>query len=123
PRIASAPARPPAGGFVGRAEELAMLRQAAESALSGGKGLVVIDGEPGVGKTRLLEEIAAEVDRRGALVVWGRCLEGDGTPSMWPWVQVVGTVLEALPTAARAKWLSGALGRRVDAVLARVDEP
>ncbi|MEV4114119.1 AAA family ATPase [Nonomuraea sp. NPDC049695] len=114
PRIASAPARPPAGGFVGRAEELAMLRQAAESALSGGKGLVVIDGEPGVGKTRLLEEIAAEVDRRGALVVWGRCLEGDGTPSMWPWVQAVGTVLDALPAAAREKWLAGELGRLLD---------
>ncbi|WP_433510407.1 ATP-binding protein [Nonomuraea sp. CA-143628] len=113
----------PAGGLVGRAEELAVLRQAAESAMAGGRGLVVVDGEPGVGKTRLLEEIAAEADRRGALVVWGRCLEGEGTPSMWPWVQVVGTVLEALPTAARAKWLSGALGRLVDPREHGIDAP
>ena len=85
-----------------------------ESAFAGGTGLVVVEGEPGVGKTRLLEEVAAEADRRGALVVWGRCLEGDGTPSMWPWVQAVGTVLDSLPAAAREKWLAGELGRLVE---------
>ncbi|MEV0344736.1 hypothetical protein AB0H88_03165 [Nonomuraea sp. NPDC050680] len=61
-----------------------------------------------------MKEIAAEADGRGALVVWGRCLEGDGTPSMWPWVQAVGTILNALPAAARDKWLATGLSRLVD---------
>ncbi|MET8157048.1 BTAD domain-containing putative transcriptional regulator [Sphaerisporangium sp. NPDC005289] len=119
-RVLSRTPPPPAGtrpadSLVGRVEELATLRQAAESALTGGAGLVIVEGEPGVGKTRLLEETAAEAGRRGALVVWGRCLEGDATPSMWPWVQVLGTVLGALPAAARERWLAGDLGRLVAA--------
>ncbi|MBE1585397.1 BTAD domain-containing putative transcriptional regulator [Nonomuraea angiospora] len=109
-----ASAKPPAMGLVGRTEELSVLRQAAESALAGGRALVAVEGEPGVGKTRLLEEIAAEAARRGALVVWGRCLEGDGTPSMWPWVQAVGAILDAMPAAAREKWVAGELGRLVN---------
>ncbi|GII59661.1 hypothetical protein Pth03_80500 [Planotetraspora thailandica] len=101
----------PVVGLVGRAGEVAVLRRVLESAFSGGRGLAVVDGEPGVGKTRLLEEIAAEAEQRDAFVVWGRCLEGEGTPSMWPWVQAVGTVLDALPATARQKWLAGELGR------------
>ncbi|MGW4964581.1 AAA family ATPase [Nonomuraea sp. NPDC004186] len=105
---------PPTGGLVGRVEELAVLRQAVESARAGGTALVLVEGEPGVGKTRLLEEIGAEAGRRGALVVWGRCLEGDGAPSMWLWVQAVGAVLEELPAAAREEWRSGELSRLVE---------
>ncbi|MGI5438232.1 ATP-binding protein [Streptomyces shenzhenensis] len=99
--------------LVGRAEELAVLRQAVESARAGATGLVVVEGEPGVGKTRLLEEAGAEADRRGALVVWGRCLEGDGTPSMWPWAQVFRALLDDVPAAAREDWQAGELGRLV----------
>ena len=103
-----------AGRLVGRVKELTVLRQAVEAALAGSTGLAVVEGEPGVGKSRLLEEIAVEADRRGALVVWGRCLEGDGTPSMWPWVQVVGAVLDALSAAVREEWLAGELGRLLE---------
>lgn len=81
----------PGGCLVGRDQELAVLRQAVESALAAGTGFVLVEGEPGVGKTRLLEEADAEAHRSGALVVWGRCLEGDGTPSV-----VVGVLLELL---------------------------
>ncbi|WP_189266889.1 ATP-binding protein, partial [Streptomyces fuscichromogenes] len=97
--------------LVGRSEELAVLRQAVESALTASTGLVLVEGEPGAGKTRLLEETAAEAARRGALVVRGHCLEGDGTPSMWPWVQAVGAVLDDVSAAAREEWRSGELGR------------
>ncbi|MEU1415576.1 AAA family ATPase [Streptomyces sp. NPDC005731] len=99
--------------LVGRAEELATLRHAVESALAGSTGLVLIEGEPGVGKTRLLEEAGADANRRGALVVWGHCLPGDGTPSMWPWVQVVCALLDDVPAAARKDWQAGELGRLV----------
>jgi len=99
-----------AAGLIGRAEELAVLRQAVEAALTGGTGLAVVEGEPGVGKTRLLEEAADVADQRGARVVWASCLEGDGTPSMWPWAQALTIVLDSLPASAREKWLAGELG-------------
>ena len=77
-------------------------------------GLAIVEGEPGVGKTRLLQEIAAEAERRDAIVVWGSCLEGEGTPSMWPWVQVVGSVVATLPAALQETWLDSDLGRLVE---------
>ncbi|MER6080601.1 AAA family ATPase [Streptomyces sp. NPDC001833] len=112
------PAAPTTGAstadrLVGRAEELAVVRHAVESALVGSTGLVLVEGEPGVGKTRLLEEAGAEANRRGALVVRGHCLPGDGTPSMWPWAQVIGALLDDVPAAAREDWQAGELGRLV----------
>ncbi|WP_218136314.1 BTAD domain-containing putative transcriptional regulator [Nonomuraea jiangxiensis] len=108
-----APARQ-AAGLVGRGEELGVLRQSIEAALTGRTGLAVVEGEPGAGKTRLLEEAAAAADQRGALVVWASCLEGDGTPSMWPWEQALTVVLDSLPALAREKWLAGELGRLLE---------
>ncbi|WP_327000977.1 AAA family ATPase [Dactylosporangium sp. NBC_01737] len=99
-----------AAGLVGRGEELAALRQAVEAALTGGSGLAIVEGEPGVGKTRLVQEAAAEADQRGARVVWASCLEGDGTPAMWPWEQAITAVLDGLPAPAREKWMAGELG-------------
>ncbi|MEU6201419.1 BTAD domain-containing putative transcriptional regulator [Streptomyces sp. NPDC047061] len=112
------PAAPTTGAstadrLVGRLGELAVVRHAVESALAGSTGLVLVEGEPGVGKTRLLEEAGAEANRRGALVVWGRCLPGDGTPSMWPWAHVVGALLDDVPAVAREDWQAGELGRLV----------
>ncbi|BCY09101.1 hypothetical protein L3i22_041890 [Actinoplanes sp. L3-i22] len=94
-----------ADGLVGRAEELALLRQSVELAFAGSPTRRIVQGEPGVGKTRLVREIAAEAGRRGALVVWGSCLEGDGTPSMWPWEQTLRPILDSLPAPQREKWL------------------
>ncbi|WP_198169431.1 ATP-binding protein [Herbidospora daliensis] len=110
--VPDAPRR--AAGLVGRAEELAGLRRAVEAAYTGGSGLGVVEGEPGAGKTRLLEETAAAAARRGALVVRASCLEGDGTPSMWPWEQALTGLLDALPAPAREKWRAGELGRLIE---------
>ncbi|MFC5748441.1 BTAD domain-containing putative transcriptional regulator [Actinomadura rugatobispora] len=97
-------------GLVGRTEELAVLRQAVQDALNGRTGLGIVEGEPGVGKSSLLEEAAADAGRRGALVVWAACLEGDGAPAMWPWEQTLTLVLDILPAQAREKWRSSDLG-------------
>ncbi|WP_061300325.1 BTAD domain-containing putative transcriptional regulator [Herbidospora cretacea] len=109
PVVRGAPPRR-AAGLVGRGEELGVLRQAVEAALDRRTGLGIVEGEPGSGKTRLLAEAAALAERRGALVVWASCLEGDGTPSMWPWEQALTAVVGSLPAAAREKWLTGELG-------------
>ncbi|MFK3979681.1 ATP-binding protein [Micromonospora sp. NPDC050397] len=103
-------ATPKSGGLVGRAEELTVLWNVMEAALTGRAGLAIVEGEPGVGKTRLLEEAADVADQRGARVVWASCLEGDGTPSMWPWEQALTTILDSLPALARENWLATELG-------------
>ena len=75
--------------FVGRAGELAMLTADLDAAVGGRGGVVLVAGEPGIGKTRLVEELAARAIARGAVVLWGRCWEGAGAPAFWPWVQVI----------------------------------
>ncbi|MGI5127945.1 BTAD domain-containing putative transcriptional regulator [Pseudonocardia sp. CA-107938] len=108
--LAPAPTPPRGGGVIGRARELAELRRAVGAAIAGGTGTVLIEGEPGAGKTCLLEQASADAAGAGALVVWGHGLEGDATPSMWPWVQALGAVLTTLPVAAREEWAAGELG-------------
>ncbi|MEU1301973.1 ATP-binding protein [Streptomyces shenzhenensis] len=120
--LAQSPASPPvreadeevgritAATLIGRTEELATLRGIVERALAGDTAIGVVEGEPGAGKTRLLEEAAAVAGRLGALTVWGSCLEGDGTPAMWPWEQALSQVVHSLPAPASKQWLTGGLG-------------
>jgi eukaryotic-like serine/threonine-protein kinase len=79
--------------FVGREHELLELRQGLREVLAGAGRLFLISGEPGIGKTRLAEELGAEALARGARVIWGRCWAGDGAPAYWPWIQVVRSCL------------------------------
>jgi class 3 adenylate cyclase len=79
-----------AGGiFVGRDKEMDELRAGLEDALSGRGRLMMLVGEPGIGKTRTSEEFATYARLRNAQVVWGRCYEGEGAPAYWPWVQAI----------------------------------
>jgi DNA-binding SARP family transcriptional activator len=61
----------PGTPFVGRAPELHRLRERLMGADQAGAGMVLLSGEAGVGKTRLLVEFAAEMGREGAAVLWG----------------------------------------------------
>lgn len=78
-----------AASFVGRARELTELESALEDALSGRGGVVLLAGEPGIGKSRLADELAEQARGRGARVLWGRCWEAGGAPAYWPWVQSI----------------------------------
>ena len=85
--------------FVGRVQELADLASALEEATSGRGSLVLVTGEPGIGKTRLMSELARVGSERGVRVVTGRCWEEGGAPPYWPWLQVIralGGALEEL---------------------------
>lgn len=66
------------GLFVGREHELALLRQALDDACDGHGRLVMLVGEPGIGKTTLAREFERLARQRGAQVLWGQCWEGDG---------------------------------------------
>src|SRR5439155_19653152 len=73
-----------AGLFVGRERELEVLQQALDDSLVRRGRLVLIGGEPGIGKSRLAEELADRAKAAGADVLWGRCWEAGGAPPYWP---------------------------------------
>lgn len=74
--------------FVGREREMGELKAALGETISGRGRVVLLLGEPGTGKTRTADELAAIARQRGATVLVGRCYEGEGAPAFWPWVQV-----------------------------------
>ncbi|MGI8460501.1 MAG: protein kinase domain-containing protein, partial [Solirubrobacterales bacterium] len=79
-----------AGGvFVGRERELAEMRGAVDEGRSGTGGLLLLVGEPGIGKTRTAEELATYAQVQGARVHWGHCHEGEGVPAYWPWAEAI----------------------------------
>jgi len=73
----------------GRDRELAELNAALDRAIDSNTQLILLVGEPGIGKTRLAEETASLAQKRGARVAWGHCLDGGGAPPYWPWTQVL----------------------------------
>jgi DNA-binding SARP family transcriptional activator len=88
----SAPAAP-SESFVGREQELGEFRAALDGAFAGRMSLLLIAGEPGIGKSRLADEATSVAVARGACVLWGRCWEAGGAPAYWPWVQAIRTYI------------------------------
>ena len=80
---------------MGRERELEELLDALADAASGRGRLVLLGGEPGIGKSRLADELASIARDRGHLVLWGRVWEDAGAPPYWPWVQALRTYLRA----------------------------
>jgi DNA-binding SARP family transcriptional activator/tetratricopeptide (TPR) repeat protein len=90
----------PAGPtIVGRLGEMEALRHAWTEA-KGATRFVVVEGEPGIGKTCLLEAIAAEAADDGALVTWGRTHESGAAPAYWPWLGAMRTLVDHRPDLA-----------------------
>jgi len=77
------------GVFVGRAHELTVLQSAVDEAIRGRGRSILVVGEPGIGKTRLCDEVSRYAESRDARVLWGSCWEGGGAPAYWPWVQAI----------------------------------
>jgi hypothetical protein len=75
--------------LLGRDRELAELHAALGGAETGRGALVLLVGEPGIGKTRLANEFAAGAGARGARVTWGRAWEAGGAPAYWPWIEAM----------------------------------
>ncbi len=83
---------PGPGSLAGRDQELAALRGWRAEALAGRGRLVVLTGPPGIGKTRLAEELAGSARRNGQRVLWGRAVEERGAPPLWPWRRILNSV-------------------------------
>src|SRR5262249_56706373 len=92
--------------LVGRRLHITALHSAVDAAFTGAGGVVLLAGEPGMGKTVLAAEAADYAKARGATALWGTCWAGEGAPGYWPWVQGV----RALPGAQAG--VGGPTGRR-----------
>ena len=93
--------------YVGRESERAELMGFLDRAIAGQGALVMIGGEPGIGKTRIAEEIAAEGVKRGMLALTGRCYETETAPPYIPFVEILETAARG---ATRSEALRDALG-------------
>jgi len=101
----------PTTPFVGRSEELSKLRSAYRRAVAESSvQLVTVTGEPGSGKTRLIDELASFIDELPELVRWreGRCLPyGEGI-SFWALGEIVKADAGILETdGGPGPWLAG----------------
>src|SRR5215472_302841 len=83
------------GSFVGRERELGELRHALGEVRSGHGRVLLISGEPGIGKTRLANEASNLAQGQGIRTVWGRSWAGGGAPAYWPWIQVIRSLVSS----------------------------
>ena len=60
-----------------------------DEAVAGHGRIVMLAGEPGIGKTRTAQELSSYAESLGAQVWWGSCIEQQGAPPYWPWVQAI----------------------------------
>ena len=102
------PAAPDAAGtqgsgrprYVGRETEQAELARLLDRAIAGQGGLVFVGGEPGVGKTRIAEELLKQARQRGCLAQTGHCYEMEGTPPFIPFVELIERTARVVPKVA-----------------------
>jgi class 3 adenylate cyclase len=80
--------------FVGRSDERERMLTAWKLVVGGTHGLMLLSGEPGIGKTTLAAEFAAQAYEQGALVVYGRSDEDLGVPYQ-PWIEALGQLVAA----------------------------
>lgn len=79
--------------FIGRAQEMARITTALDEAIEGSGGLVMLTGDPGIGKTRVTEELTHVAVDHGAQVIRGACYEGGHAPPYRPWTQAIRSLL------------------------------
>lgn len=110
------------GSLVGRERELGTLVELLHDVRSGRGHMALVLGEPGIGKTALLERLAATAADQEVPVAWGRCSQTDA-PAFWPWRYAlrglgVDALTESSTTASREE-----LFARVVEQLAATDRP
>ena len=94
-----APAEPAVRQYpppIGREAELARFTTLLERLERGQGGIVLVEGEPGIGKTRLLHTVLDDAAARGFVTALGRCHESGAAPPYWPLTQVGRTLADRL---------------------------
>jgi adenylate cyclase len=93
------PAAVARGTFVGRGAEKIAALQAVNDTLAGKGRLLLFAGEPGVGKTRLAEEILAAARARGCLTLVGHCYEAERDTPFLPFAEILEQALRYAPAS------------------------
>lgn len=112
----------PAFPFAGRVEDLDHLTSAWKETIEGGRRTVLVSGEPGIGKTRLVTEVVRAAHDHGAIVLWGRCDEELVAP-YGPFAEALRNYFAASPpdrVRAELGALGGELVRIVPELTARI---
>jgi DNA-binding SARP family transcriptional activator len=84
-----APDPTPAPTIVGRVEERDRVRAALAEVTRGSGAVLVLEGEAGIGKTRLAEAATAIAAAQGWRSAWSRCADDAGAPTLWPWTRLL----------------------------------
>ncbi len=103
-------------GTVGREREADALEEVLDRAAAGEPAWALLVGEPGIGKSRLVERISESAAQQGFAVATGQCAQDDGAPPLWPWSQV----LDGLDALDALGGPGGPGGRSRDAAVERV---
>jgi len=99
--------------YVGRESERGLLKDALGEARSGSRRVMLLSGEPGIGKTRLASYAALGANADGFAVCWGACSQDLAAPYE-PWITVCSQLVEHAPEAALADYaerFGGDIGR------------
>jgi DNA-binding SARP family transcriptional activator len=93
--------------LIGRAYELSRLQAVWDAAASGHGGVVFLEGEAGIGKSRLVEGLAGVARSQEAHVLRGSPLELAGGPPFAPWSEIFRELIERVaPPATKSEWPS-----------------
>jgi len=102
----AAPSQPSVGALVGRTVPLSVLETGWARARAGMGGVAIVSGAAGIGKSRLVDELAARASSE-ALVVRGVTPDVEGSPPLAPWTEALDTIATALaPPPPPATWPS-----------------
>lgn len=99
------PAPSPSHPYVGRTALLEQLDESVSSAAAGSLRVLLVSGEPGIGKTRTLDEIDRRARAAGTHVARGAGSPHAGAPPFWPWIQVLRDLATARPVHALLRQL------------------
>ena len=108
--------------LVGRAEELGLIDDALVALDQGRAGLIELVGEPGIGKTRLLAELARLADARGQIVLSGSASELERDLPFWVFVDALDDYVRGLDPE-RLSQLSAEARGELTAVLPSLSQP
>jgi class 3 adenylate cyclase len=114
--------------YVGRVEERAALEQAMKLGRSGQRQVVLLSGEPGIGKTRLASYAAHDAHAEGFAVAWGACTEELAVPYE-PWIGVCSQLVESAPVEVLGRHVErhrgelARLARNLDGRVSDLPEP